>query len=211
MKPFNTIRTESTAYTAVSRKIVSLINRAASPRIAAINTYAMSIVLSTALGAIAAQAEEADCIAVSQSVFLEVSEDKSKVLGIVSRQVAATPGCACEIVKSAIKASEGDSRTVAAIVEVAISMAPGHMRLISQCAIATAPDALADIQAVIARLDPGSGDFAEGSKSGKDAKAGMVAPAEAPPNPLDFFPLLPPPLPPVIDPPLITDPNPAKS
>lgn len=152
-------------------------------------------------------AEEVDCLVVSQSVVLEVSADKSQVLGIVSKQVAAFPSCSCEIVKSAIKACEGNSETVAGIVETAISKAPEHMRLISQCAIATAPDAIADILAVLAKLDPNSGDSANGSKSGKDAKAAILTPPEEPPNPLDLLQF--PPLPPKpVDPPPVTNPNP---
>lgn len=183
------------------------------------------ILFTTALGASGLNAKEIDCLALSQSVATEVSADKSQVLEIVSNQVAAASGCACEIVKSAIKASDADATTVAAIVEAAISEAPDHMRLISQCAIAAAPDAIGAIQALLATLDPNSGDSAGSSKSGKSAKAAAMSDDEAAEvdwNPLDFpgdqissVPGLKIPsgpqgtyAPPIINPGFITDPNP---
>jgi hypothetical protein len=118
----------------------------------------------------------------SQSVNLEVSADKAKVIEIVSKHIAVAPECACEIVKTAIKASDADKMVVASIVEAAITSAPAHARIISQCAIATAPDAASEIQALLAKLDPNSGESVDTSKSGK-------APAEVAEetfNPLDF-------------------------
>jgi len=143
--------------------------------------YVQKFLITTAFGVVAASADT-DCVALSQAVSLEVSAEKAKVLEIVSKHVAAAPECACEVVKTAIKASDADKKAVAAIVEAAITSAPAQMRVITQCAIATAPDAASDIQAVIARLDPNSGETAETSKSGK-------APAEVAEegfNPLDF-------------------------
>ncbi|NJM38324.1 MAG: hypothetical protein HC845_10955 [Akkermansiaceae bacterium] len=99
--------------------------------------------------------------------------------------MAAAPGCACEIVKSAIEASVADTKIVAAIVEAAAMAAPEQMRLISQCAVAVAPDALSAVQAVLAKLDPNLGETGASSKGSKSAKspAGEVASAG---NPLDF-------------------------
>lgn len=163
--------------------------------------------------------DSADCSAVGMSVEHQVKLDVSKVLEIVESEIAANPNCACEIVKIAIKTSGADESLVGDITEVAITAAPESMRMISQCAIAAMPDALAEVQAVLAKLDPNSGDASNSSKgskggkeglSGKDAKATIapdVTPPIEPPNPLDlppFFPILPPP--PV--PPVITDPNP---
>ncbi len=138
--------------------------------------------LSAVLGTLTASAE-VDCLKLSLSVKLLASQAQSKVLEIVSEEVSAAPGCACEIVKAAIEGSKADVDTVAAIVEAASIAAPDQMRLISQCAVAVAPDALAKVQAVVAKLDPNLGETA--MKSSKDAKApaGEVA---AMPNPLDF-------------------------
>lgn len=75
--------------------------------------------------------------------------------------------------------------------ETAVTTAPEHLRLISQCAIAAAPEALAEVQALLAKLDPGSG---ESGKSAKGAKAAAVdaaqlkKPDETAPNPLDLMP-----------------------
>jgi hypothetical protein len=154
---------------------------------------------SAMLGMVPASAE-IDCLQLSASVKAAVAAEQSKVLEIVSAEVAAAPACACEVVKAAIEGAGADATTVAAIVETAITASPENMRLISQCAIAVAPDALVEVQTVLAKLDPNSGESADSAKSAKGAKAptGEVA---AMPNPLDFpgkgpvrplFPIFPP-------------------
>ena len=59
------------------------------------------------------------------------------------------------------------------------------MRLVSQCAVAVAPDALGAVQAVLAKLDPNLG---ESGTSGKGAKVAEAANEDvtAMPNPLNF-------------------------
>ena len=128
---------------------------------------------------------EVDCLKISLSVKHAVAAEQSKVLEIVSTEVAAAPACSCEIVKAAIQASHAKPATVAAIVETAATVAPEHLRLISQCAVAVAPDALAQVQAVLAKLDPNSGKIGHSAKGVVDAKdaKGEVATI---PNPLDF-------------------------
>lgn len=144
--------------------------------------HASSILLLTAFGIVGASAE-VDCAALSQSVNIKVAADKSQVLEITSKEIAAAPGCSCEIVKAAIKASEAETKTVGAIVEAAVTAAPDQMRLISQCAIATAPDAIGEIQAVLSKIDPNAGDSPVSSKSAKEPAKDVPA-AEW--NPLDF-------------------------
>lgn len=191
--------------------------------------YVNTILFTTAFG-IAGASAEVDCAVLTQSVTLGVSTDKSLVLEITAKEIAAAPGCSCEIVKAAIKASEAESKMVAAIVEAAISAAPDQMRLISQCAIAMAPDAIGDIQAVVAKLDPNAGDSGTSSKSAKGAKVPADEVATEEWNPLDFpgddtavvgprqgtdggnSILRPGPQiesPPVINPPVVTDPDPS--
>jgi hypothetical protein len=180
--------------------------------------------LAAALGMIPAMAE-VDCAKLSLSVKAAVVAEQSKVLEIVSTEVAAAPDCACEIVKSAIEGSSTEveavsADTVAAIVEAASIAAPEKMRLVSQCAVAVAPDALAKVQAVVAKLDPNSGEAGASSKSAKQTVAGEVA---AMPNPLDFpgqgpvgptpggpggLPIIPIVPPVIINPPQVTDVNP---
>lgn len=151
----------------------------------------------------------ADCLSLSLSVEQQTKLDTAKVLEIVEAEIQANPTCACEIVKAAIKASEADVSLVVAITETAITAAPDSMRIVSQCAIASMPESIAEVQALLARIDPNSGDaevyssknsaksayIATDSKDAKGAKvASIIAPAV--PNPLDrpFLPLPPPPL-----------------
>ena len=155
--------------------------------------------------------DSADCLSVAMSVEHRIKLAPSDVLSIVESEIGANPNCACEIVKTAIKAADADVALVADITEVAITAAPESMRMISQCAIAAMPEALASVQAVLAKLDPNSGDTssAKSAKSGKDAKAAIVTPPVKPPDPLDLppppYPPLPPP--PYFPPPEVTDPD----
>lgn len=141
-------------------------------------------ILSTALALIPASAE-VDCVKLSLTVKHAVAAEQSKVLEIVATEVSAAPACACEVVKAAIEGCSAKPETVAAIVQAAVTAAPEHLRLISQCAVAVAPDALAQVQAVIAKLDPNRGESGPSAKSAKDAKA-PVGEVAAIPNPLDF-------------------------
>ncbi len=164
----------------------------------------------------AAAVAEVDCLKISVAVKHAVAAKPAEVLQIVEAQVSANPDCACEVVKAAIQASEADSKAIAAIVETAATAAPDKMRLVSQCAVAVAPEALAEVQAVMSRLDPNKGE------SGYSAKGGKQPVVEVKPawNPLDFPgqgpvgptpggppmlpPGLPPSIPPVIVPPVAT-------
>jgi hypothetical protein len=128
---------------------------------------------------------EVDCIKLALSVKLAVAADPAATLQIVEKEVAATPACACELVKAAIEGAKASVQLVAAIVETAATVAPEHRRLIGQCAVAVAPDALPNVQAVLAKLEPKSTKIASGSKDAKSAKAGQTTQPPAS-NPLDF-------------------------
>ncbi|MBN8457057.1 MAG: hypothetical protein J0M04_04370 [Verrucomicrobia bacterium] len=143
--------------------------------------------LSATLGVLSSSAAfaEADCAKLTQAVKQAINSDPAAVLQVVEKQVSANPGCACEVVKAAIEGSNADAKLVASIVETAITSAPQHLRLISQCAVAVAPDALGNVQAVVAKLDPNSGESAPVKSSAKDAKGAPVKPPVAA-NPLDF-------------------------
>lgn len=147
---------------------------------------------SLAFGLVAAQAQEEtrDCASVSAVITTEILADRDEILNIVSKQLSQSPNCACEGVKAAIIASKASRDLVGEIVEAAILAVPDQSSLIAQCAIATAPDAIAEIHAVLAKLDPNSGDSYETAKSSKDAKSGkdgFVGPADEETwNPLDF-------------------------
>lgn len=160
--------------------------------------------------------KSSDCLNLSLSVEERVKMDVSKVLEIVETEVSANSNCACEIVKSAIKASEADVEQVVAIVETAITAAPDTMRIVSQCAIAAMPESVTAVQALLARLDPNAGEdgysskSAKSAKSSKDAKDSKVASIVAPPipNPLDLPPSGPPITPILIVPDPVTEVNP---
>jgi len=170
------------------------------------------------------------CPGIHAQVTALVAGDPARIPEIVSKEVAANRSCSCDVVKAAIRQSKPEPETVAAIVEAAILAAPEHMRMIAQCAIAAAPEATAEVQAVVARLDPASGDGSvESAKSAKSAKAAtgpeevayvtnpLDFPVQGPdglmPNPITLIPLIPPFFPPVIDvpvtnPPVVTNVNP---
>ncbi len=152
----------------------------------------------------------ADCLKVALSVEQRIKLDPAKVLEVVESEVGANPACACEIVKMAIKASEADVQLVVSIVETAITVSPDSMRIVSQCAIATMPESITAVQALLAKLDPNSGDegvSSKGSKSAKSAKVASIVSEAAPTgNPLDLPPF--PPLVPPISPPVVTDVDP---
>jgi hypothetical protein len=123
-----------------------------------------------------------DCLKISASVRDEISVNQSMVLQIVDRSIRLNPTCACEIVKAAILTSKADVKLVASIVEVAAVAAPDQLRIVAQCAVAVAPDSLEAVQAVLAKLDPGTGDGVVASEKGGVDKQ----PVEEPPNVLDF-------------------------
>jgi len=131
-----------------------------------------------------------DCIEVAATLKAAIVENPEQVLAFVEIQTAETPGCACEIVKTAIEATYADVELVANIVETAILAAPDQMRIIFQCAIAVAPDALPAVQAVLAKLDPNSGESYSSKSAKYSGKSGKeVSPMQeeaAIANPLDF-------------------------
>jgi len=129
---------------------------------------------------------EDNCPAISSSLRQAIESKPSDVLQLVESQISSSPACSCEIVKTAVEVTQADSKTVASIVEVAATAAPDKMRLIAQCAVAVAPDALADVQAVLAKLDPSTGKASNSSKDSKDAKDAKEPQVADTWNPLDF-------------------------
>jgi hypothetical protein len=132
-----------------------------------------------------ASADVADSVKLSKAVKIAVSADSSKVLEVVAANIAINESCACEIVKAAIVASDADKKLVAEIVNTAILAAPSQIRMITQCAMATAPDAVSDIQAVVEKYGSAGGNHS--TKGGLADEKGVIAPPEADgPNPLDY-------------------------
>ncbi len=155
------------------------------------------------------KAKEADCSSLGLSVQQRVKLTPANVLEIVEAEITANASCACEIVKAALTTMKADPALTGQIVEVAATAAPESMRLISQCAIATVPEALGEVQAVLAKLDPNSGDGESSSKSSKSAKSSkskeIIPPKVEWPDPLDLPPLGPPLPPPPYNPPPTTE------
>jgi len=111
-----------------------------------------------------------DCSPIALALAKILKLEPETVLELIAREVAIHPGCACEIVKSAIIATEADAALVVAIVEAAINASPENARIISQCAIAIAPEALTAVQALLAKLHPDRGNKDSSSKSSKDSR-----------------------------------------
>jgi hypothetical protein len=139
----------------------------------------------------------------------KIRRNPAEVVTVVTEEASGNPNHVCEIVKTAIKASEADVAVTVRIVEAAALTRPESMRLTAQCAMAVMPDALGEIQALLARLDPaGRGDgLSAKDVDAKDAKAAVdqVGSAISPPNPLNRPPGPPPGIPDVIPPPFATD------
>jgi len=132
-----------------------------------------------------ASADVADSVKLSKAVKVAVSADSSKVLEVVAANIAINESCACEIVKAAIVASDADKKLVAEIVNTAILAAPSQIRMITQCAMATAPDAVSNIQAVVEKYGSAGGNHS--AKGGLADEKGVIATPEADgPNPLDY-------------------------
>ena len=120
-----------------------------------------------------------NCSEIHRAVKKYVTGHPERVLEVVALQIGHHPTCACEVVKAAIIASEADTALVVEIVEAAIEVAPSRFRIIGQCAIAVAPDALSEVQTIVNQYGAVSGDSGFGAKgaelsekSAKGAKGG---------------------------------------
>jgi len=173
---------------------------------AAATSLPMGLALLSATYREPGQKSDQDCPGLGLSIQQRVKLEPARILEIVETELAVNPSCACEVVKSALTAAGADAELTAQVVEVAATVTPESLRLISQCAIAAIPDSLGAVQAVLARLDPGSGESGYSSKSAKSGKEIIPPP---PPrviigDPLDRprYPLVPPP---PFNPPPVTD------
>lgn len=135
---------------------------------------------------------ENDCQRLALSIRQRTRLDSSEVLEILESEIKSNPSCVCEIVKAAILATDADTAQVVAIVETALNVSPESMRVASQCAIASAPESLAAVQALLSQYDANAGEAGDSAKSAKDSKGAKVAAIQtsdtvaAMPNPLDF-------------------------
>jgi hypothetical protein len=105
--------------------------------------------LALASATFASAAPKTDCKAVSGPLKKAVvGKSLKRVLAMIDKEVKASPNCACELVKSAIKGYKPRPHTVAAMVDTAIMAAPERMDEILQCALTAAPDAYEEIMDV---------------------------------------------------------------
>lgn len=122
-----------------------------------------------------ASAAETDlCSPLHAAVTKAVSAAPESVLKVVAEQVAASPKCACEIVKAAITASTANNSMVVAIVEAAAAAAPDQLPVVLACAAAAAPQAAAALADKFGAETEGSGKAVVGKES--VGKAPMMAP-----------------------------------
>ena len=122
----------------------------------------------------------------------EVKAEPEKVLEAVRRALLENDACACDIVKTAIRASSASNDLVGQITEVAVATQPARYKEIVECVVSVSPQSKAAVRAALARVF--------GSKDGKGGKEVVLAPQLPPINetvvrdiPKLYFPPLPPP------------------
>ncbi len=172
-----------------------------------------SLLMVTALGIASTQAQdEAKTPDSVKRVIKSISADKedSNVQKVVGTETKKDPNSVCEIVKAAIVTAKASKITVGKIVQAAAAEAPDRLDLIVQCATAAAPDASGNIQAAAASARgtmassgsnplnfPGDGSEPVGPQPGTDGGNSIIKPGPQLESP------------PAIEPPFVTDPNPA--
>ena len=137
-----------------------------------------------------------------------MAEKPDELLETTSSYIKRFPQCGCEIVKAAIQSakeadgSKASPKTVAAIVEAAMRAAPEDTwKQLLQCAVAAAPDSIAEIRGVVDSLAPNNPDLAAiADQSPLDPPGGggslMPGSSTAPPT--------------IVNPPSVTNPNPGR-
>jgi hypothetical protein len=89
----------------------------------------------------------AECDSVGAKVEKAIAKAPDQVLVIVDDMISKNEACSCEIVKAAISASSADKDLVREIVVTAVTAAQGMAATITECAVAQAPEAAAEIKA----------------------------------------------------------------
>lgn len=89
----------------------------------------------------------AECDSVGAKVEKAIAKAPDQVLVIVDDMISKNEACSCEIVKAAISASSADKALVREIVVTAVTAAQGMAATITECAVAQAPEAAAEIKA----------------------------------------------------------------
>ena len=107
------------------------------------------------------------CIQLAERVKSEVSKSPKDVLSSVRLAMVDNDACACDIVKTAIKASDADNDLTGLIVEVAVKTKPSRFKEIVECAILANPAAKTQVRSALERVFGSKG-------SGKGGKVVVV-------------------------------------
>jgi hypothetical protein len=83
--------------------------------------------------------QQADCRAVAAEVQALIKGAPAMTLTVVEDALVANPNCVCEIVTTAIAASNADAAMVKRIVYTAVTTTQQHAPAIAECAVAAAP------------------------------------------------------------------------
>ncbi|MDB6073327.1 MAG: hypothetical protein JWO89_967 [Verrucomicrobiaceae bacterium] len=97
------------------------------------------------------------CDTIARDVEASVTKEPTKVLMIVEDALVINESCACEIVKTAIRASHADAGMVKQIVQTALAVAPKMAPIIMECSGTSAVEGKTET-------------VARATASGKDAK-----------------------------------------
>lgn len=97
-------------------------------------------------------ASSLSCIQLAARVEAEISKSPKDVLSVARRAMVDNDACACEIVKSSIKATGADDELTGLIVEVAVKTQPSRFKEIVECAILAKPSAKTQVRAALERV-----------------------------------------------------------
>jgi len=106
-----------------------------------LHTKALILTAAGLFAGFSAQAGDVtNCDKVAVDLRAAITADPAKVLLLVEDAMVANETCACEIVKTAILASQANSDLMKQIVLTATNVAPNKSAMIAECATAIAPD-----------------------------------------------------------------------
>ena len=119
----------------------------------------------TAFVSLLAVAGAADCSKITKEVRKEIEASPTKVLVVVNEAISKNESCACEIVKTAIEATNATKqpKLVREIVVVAVTAAQKKASIIAECAVASAPGSTSEVKAALNQVFASREESAEAS------------------------------------------------
>ena len=97
-----------------------------------------------------ADGQQNDCRVVAAEVQSLIQGAPAMTLTVVEDALVANPGCVCEIIRTAIAASNADAVMVKKIVYTAVTTTQQHAPTIAECAVAAAPEHADAVRAAFA-------------------------------------------------------------